>query len=389
MPVGCLILPRFMAETQALRNPGLRGRAIGVHRRGRLISCSRQAEQAGLAIGMPLGRAQAVCPQAELIAYIADHYRAHQRRVLDICAAHAAAVEPVSFEEIFLDLDGAGPPAQIMAEVAEATDEQGFTCRLGAAPGKLVARIAALVRPGTAVVAGKEGVFLAPLPVSQLWMLDGDTIEHLQALGIHTIGLLQQTPLAQLTLRFGRKGRRLGELAFGRDATPVRPLYPPQVVETRIALDGVGEAAALEACLRRLASRIAEQLGARRRACDRLSLEIETDDGQAPSRSLRLAAHAHTEDDLFRAARRLLARIAVGAPVTALTLRADDLRRCESVQADLFGVSHLARRKRDRLAGALASARQQFGSQTVRMAGDLEVPRRERLLALHNCHSER
>ena len=376
MPVGYLHLPRFAAEVQALGNPGLRRRAIAVHHCGRLVSCSRQAEQAGLTVGMSLGQAQAVCPGAEFIAYIADHYRDLHRQALDICATYAKAVEPVSLEEIFLDLDG----MDAMAEVADAVGDGGFTCRTGAAANKLVARIAALVRPGTAVAAGNEGAFLAPLPISQLWMLDGEALEHLQALGIHTIGLLQQTPMAQLTLRFGRMARRLSELAFGQDASPVRPLYPPQVIEARTSLDGMGEAAALEACLRQLAGRVAAQLQARRQACRSLSLEIETDDGQTRSQSLRLTAPALTGDDLLRAAQRLLARSAIAALVTGLTLRASDLQRCEGVQYDLFG----AGRRRERLAGALAAAQQQFGSRTVLMAGDVEVPRRERLLALYD-----
>jgi hypothetical protein len=233
----------------------------------------------------------------------------------------------------------------------------------------------------------------------RLWLLDPDTIEHLQALGITTIGLLQQTPASHL-LRFGRMERRLSELAVGVDRSPVRACYPPSVIEARLALaEGAQDMAVIEAGLRRLARQAARQMREREQGCRRVGLEIESDDGRSLAQSLRLSVTIAGEQELFRAAERLLGRILTPrlaqanplAPITALLFRAADLQHCVGVQLDLLGDRVGASRevardrqkneRRERLTEAIASARKRFGARSVRWAREVETPRRERMLA--------
>jgi len=256
---------------------------------------------------------------------------------------------------------------------------RGFTCHVGAGSSKLVARIAALEQPGTVVGGGEEARFLAPLPVSRLWVLDDGAIEHLQALGIHTIGLLQQTPLTHLTDRFGPLGRRLSELARGVHRSPVKALYPPAIIEARLSLAaGTGDATMLEIAVRRLAAQVAAQLRERGEQCRRVGLEVEAEDGRPASRWLQLNHPAAAEKQVFLAAQRLLKRTSLTAPVTGLALRAAGLERCPAAQLELFGAQE---RARERLAEALSHVRERFGAQGVRRAGEVEVSRREQMLA--------
>jgi len=416
-----------------------------IHLRGRVFALCPEAEEAGLCAGMPLGQAYAICPRAESLPHDEDLYRAAQRRVLDICAAYVSRIEPFCLHETFLDLAGAGDPAQVLAEIAEAVETQaGFTYRAGAGSSKLVARAAALeapvgracLRPPQSVGAhgraplrgqdgqpcpglslvivpgGQEAQFLAPLPLSRLWLLDEDMIEHLEALGLTTIGLLQQTPAGRLGERFGRLGRMLHELAHGVDRSPVRACYPPPVVEARLSLaEGALDMTVIEDGLRRLARKVAGQLRSREQGCRRVGLEAETDDGRSVSRSLRLSATITGEHELFRAAKRLLGRILEPsvarakplAPITAVMLRAADLQRCTGVQLDLLGEREqegrpfdklrtapgggwavprgVEGRRRERLSDVVASAQKRFGARSVRWAREVEVPRRERMLA--------
>ena len=533
--VGCVVLPYFYTEAQTQSGqprptmggacragvpmPAVRGNGgdghprptgpVIIHLRGRVFALCPEAEEAGLCAGMPLGQAYAICPRAESLPYDEDLYRAAQRRVLDICAAYVSRIEPFCLHETFLDLAGAGDPAQVLAEIAEAVETQaGFTYRAGAGSSKLVARAAALeapvgracLRPPQSVGAhgraplrgqdgqprpqdtpegsggdghprptdtpegnggakrgcctirlakprffasrlaptaakamagrraqrcalndisvddeacpdqlcdslrqprstglslvivpgGQEAQFLAPLPLSRLWLLDKDMIEHLEALGLTTIGLLQQTPASRLGERFGRLGRRLHELAHGVDRSPVRACYPPPVVEARLSLaEGALDMTVIEDGLRRLARKVAGQLRSREQGCRRVGLEAETDDGRSVSRSLRLSATITGEHELFRAAKRLLGRILEPsvarakplAPITAVMLRAADLQRCAGVQLDLLGEREQEGRRRERLTDVVASAQKRFGARSVRWAREVELPRRERMLA--------
>jgi nucleotidyltransferase/DNA polymerase involved in DNA repair len=117
--VGCILLPRFCAEVEdrALgispfvilsgaerREESRHSPVIAVHHRGRLLSISPQAEEAGLSVGMRLREAQAVCPEAEFTPFVEEHYHEPWHEVLDVCAAYSSTVEPVCLGEVFFEL---------------------------------------------------------------------------------------------------------------------------------------------------------------------------------------------------------------------------------------------------------------------------------------------
>ena len=65
---------------------------------------------------------------------------------------------------------------------------------------------------------------LRALPVGRLHGVGPVTQERLHALGLTTVGMLQDVPLAFLAAAFGRSARPLKQLAFGRSLSPVRPV---------------------------------------------------------------------------------------------------------------------------------------------------------------------
>jgi len=382
--VGCLILSYLCAESEVQRNPHLAGRPVAVYTRGRVSALSPEAEKAGLRLGMSLGHAHLVCPDAELLPYDQDLYSAAQARALAVCATYLSVIEPLSLQEIFFDLPDAAGAASMLAEIAREVHSQlGFTCRMGAGISKLVAHIAAAERPGTVVRAGEEAEFLAPLPVSRLSPLPEDVLQHLEDLGMHTIGLLQQLSVPFLTSRFGPLGKMLHELALGLDHSPVRPLYPPPMIEARLAFsDGVEDAVSLEVALRTLAAQVAAQLRGRGQDCRQVRLIIDREEGKSISRSLRSGSPLACEESVFLAAQRLLNRARLKAPVVALTLHLAALERAAGAQTDLWGWQERRRQEaRERLGKALSSVRGRFGEQGARWAAEIEVPRREQVLS--------
>jgi len=397
--------PQADLATEVRRNPRLAGRAVAVYRRGRVSELSPEAEQAGLRLGMSLGHAHLICPRAEFLPYDQDLYAAAQESALAICATYLSVIEPCSLQEIFFGLSDAAHALPMLAEIEkEVSSQLGFTCLAGAGISKLVARIVAREQPGTEVRAGEEAAFLAPLPVSHLWPLREEVVQHLEDLGLHTIGLLQKVSVSFLTSRFGPLGKTLHELAFGLDHSPVRPLYPPPVIEVRLSLPGgVKDATALGLVLRQLAAQVAAQLQARGQTCRQVALRIEMEDGKSTSRRLRSGFPIGGEDGVFLAAQRLLDRARVKTAISVLTLQVTRLERAAGRQADLWGEREGRRpvqdpegpfgyaqgrpsgsegRARERLSKALSSVQDRFGAQGMKWAGEVEVPRRERALAL-------
>jgi DNA polymerase IV len=374
--IGFVWLARFAAEVEAqdIRQP------VAVHRRGKIVSLTEPAEAVGLKVGIRLREAQAVGHEVKFVPFDEDHYTLPWRQVLDTCALHASVIEPVALGEAYLK-----NRTEVVFDKAQSSGicrilpPSYSSGRIGEGPSKLVARIAAEVAPGRTVAQEEAASFLAPLSVSHL----GKWAEHLQALGITTIGLLQKMPVARLAEHFGSEARRLADLARGIDHSPVLPLYPPRVISVRLSLPGgAQDREVIHAGLRRLAARVAEELAQRKEACTRLSLRLELEGTADVSRSLPLRQPAMTADDLLRLSRYLFGRLDVAAPVTAVGLRASDLRRCTSQQLTLFDGSR--RNGTDissRAHQALASIHDHFGCQVALAAAEIEVPRRDRMLA--------
>jgi DNA polymerase-4 len=255
--------------------------------------------------------------------------------------------------------------------------ELGFAGVLGAGANKLIAKAAARERSGTVVAAGDEAAFLAPLPVARLWPLEEKVVGRLETLGLHTIGQLQQIPSATLAAHFGSFAKRLREMACGVDREPLRALYPPEAQEARLAsAEGMPLAAALET----LSAQVAQRLHDRQQTCRHLALDLEPERGEAVRLQVRLSHPLAEAPALCRAAVRLIAGAALAAPLVAVTLRVSELERRGPVQWSLLEPPARGRSV-ERLRQAVQFVRTRFGEAGARWARELEIPRRERVLA--------
>ena len=180
---------------------------------------------------MPVAQARRLCPQAVFLPADLKAYSAVHTELLELFGRFTDLVEPVSIDEAVLDVAGSrrlfGPPRAIAGRIQELVyDEQGLTCTLGVAPNKLLAKLAAnLNKPAGIGVLNDADVHgrLRALPVGEAFGVGPVTQERLHALGLTTVGMLQDVPLPYLAAAFGRGARPLKQLAFGRSLSPVRP----------------------------------------------------------------------------------------------------------------------------------------------------------------------
>ena len=97
----------------------------------------------------------------------------------------------------------------------------GLTCSIGIGPTKLLAKLAAgLNKPagiGELTAADVHGR-LRELPVGEVCGIGPVTQERLAALGLTTVGMLQDVPFPLLAAAFGRGAHGLRQLALGRQA---------------------------------------------------------------------------------------------------------------------------------------------------------------------------
>src|SRR3712207_2563212 len=170
----------FFASVEVRRHPELAGTPVivgGAGNRGVVTSATYEARRYGVHAAMPTARALRLCPTATVLPGDLALYAEVSRSVMALFRSVTPLVEPLSLDEAFLDVSGAGRRLGNAAQVGEylrarVFDEQGITCSVGVAGTKFVAKLASTAaKPdGLLVVRPAEVMgFLHPLPVGALW----------------------------------------------------------------------------------------------------------------------------------------------------------------------------------------------------------------------------
>jgi DNA polymerase IV len=224
----------FYAAASLIERPELRDVpvAIGGGLRSVVLSANYPARVHGIRSGIPMARARRLCPQVVVVPPDFDLYSRVSDAVMAVFAEVTPLVEPVSMEEAFLDVSAArrrlGGPARIAQWIRDTVaDEQQITCSVGAAPTKVVAKMASRqAKPdGMLLVPGHRVVpFLHPLPVGAIWGVGESTEAELHRLGLRTVGDIAHLPRATLRRAFGTAtADHLHAIAWGRDPGQVTP----------------------------------------------------------------------------------------------------------------------------------------------------------------------
>ncbi|RVD00775.1 DNA polymerase Y family protein, partial [Mesorhizobium sp. M7A.F.Ca.ET.027.02.1.1] len=208
-------------------------------RRRVVLATDAAAHAAGLRIGMPASKAQALVPG--LIVHDAEpdaDEMALERLALWALRRYAPIVAADPPDGLVIDTTGAdhlhGGEAAMLTEMVERLAASHIAARAAVADTWGAAH--ALARFGgrqtAAIPSGETAQAILPLPIAAL-RLPAATIDSLRRLGFEIIADLAGTPRASLALRFGPEpGRRLDQ-AFARVSEPIEPIRPEEIVEVR------------------------------------------------------------------------------------------------------------------------------------------------------------
>jgi protein ImuB len=204
-----------------------------------VLAADRAAQAAGLRVGMPASKAQALVPGLIIRdAEPAADADGLERLALWVLRRYAPVVSADPPDGIVIDTTGAdhlhgGEPAMIAA-IVKRLDASGVAARAGIADSWGAAH--ALARYGTRPVLiappGSSSSVMAKLPLASL-RLSADILGGLRILGFDNVGDLLAQPRAPLALRFGPEPSRRLDQAVGRLAEPIVPIRPPELIEVR------------------------------------------------------------------------------------------------------------------------------------------------------------
>lgn len=311
----------FFASIEQREHPEWKGKPVivgGLSGRGVVSTASYEARRYGVHSAMPMSRARALCPEGIFVKPHFELYKKTSDEIHQIMLHYAAAIEPISLDEAFMDITGMGKQYPTLGAIgraikAEIFEKTRLVASAGIAPNKFLAKMASdMDKPDglTIIPYGREKEILAPLPIRRLWGVGAATERRLTEAGFRTIGDIQRAAPGAVEMAVGSQAALLRALADGIDDRPVRPVRE---------VKSIGDEETYEHDLtdtteirRRIAIHsdvVARRLRKKHLAARTVSLKVRFSSFLTVMRSLSFEEATNLQEDIEEAALRLLERI--------------------------------------------------------------------------------
>lgn len=345
--------------------------------RGVVAAASYEARRFGIHSAQPISQAYRRCPEAVFLRGRYERYHEVSGSIMSVFREFTPLVEPVSLDEAFLDISGTerlfGSPERIGRAIKEKIrQKEQLTASVGIGPNKLIAKIASdLKKPdGFVLVAPDQAEsFLAPLPVSRLWGVGKKSEEHLNKLGIWTVGDLARRSKSTLNGVFGKMGDCLWEYAHGIDDDPVVPEREAKSISNE---NTFGEDQDDPVLLRKTLLELSEKVGFRMRQEGLLArtvfIKVRISDFTTWDRRATLPQPFSLSETIYREASALFNSCdLLGQKVRLLGVGVTQLLSGEEVQSDLF--QPVTTEKREKVTQAVDRLKEKFGDGVIGKKG--------------------
>ena len=327
-----LDLDAFYAAVEQRDKPSLRGKPVivgGIGQRGVVATASYEARVFGVHSAMPTHEARRLCPNAAFLAGRFGAYRAASRIVMGLLRELSPAVEPLSLDEAFVDLEAGkirdfsseglvALAERLRADVAERTG--GLTASVGLGSSKFMAKLASerakpdgvhLVEPGTEVDE------IADLPARAIPGVGPATMERLARLGVKTVADVRALSENELVRELGRAGGEgLYRLAWARDDRPVQAEREAKSISVEDTFEhDLTDRVSIVPHLERDSALVAGRLAKETMFARTITLKLRMADYSIVTRSQTLNGATDRVEVIARVARRLLDGVEVGGGV--------------------------------------------------------------------------
>jgi DNA polymerase-4 len=370
-------LDAFFASVEQVCNPKLKGKPVIVggdpDRRGVVASASYEARPFGIHAGMPSSTARRLCPRAIFIRANFPLYKDASAKFMKILGDFSPHIEPLGFDEAYLDVTGYeesyGSPRKLALAIKEGINKQlNITASVGIGTCKVVAKIAsALCKPDglLEIAPGKEQSFLNPLPVAKLPGVGKKTEQALKEMGVTTIGGLASISLDTIRRQFGATGAVLYSYARGIDEREVEAPGEAKSISQQLtfARDTL-DRNLLEANLHNLCQAACQALRKQNKRAKCVAIKLRYADFKTITRQVILREASDVTQVVLAAAQELLNKALTQRqkPIRLIGIRISSLVGDEK-QLPLFDSGT---GKPEHLDKAIDSIRSKYGSSAIR-----------------------
>jgi len=393
-----LDLDAFFASVEQRDNPAYQGKPLivggisggkGNSNRGVVCAASYEARKYGVHAGMPIWEARQKCPRGIFIPSQMNKYLESSKKFFQICSDYTPLLEPLSIDELFLDVSGCeslfGSSETIGRKIKERVyQELGLKISVGIAENKFLAKIATnLGKPdGFYIIPSKDiQKILYPLPVSSLWGIGEKTEELLKKSGIYLVEQLARMPDSILENLLGKNGKIMKLLAQGIDETPVTPPSTAKSIgkETTFGTNITEKVILIKELLKisQLVGYAARKKGYKGRT---ITLKIRFHNFITLNRSKTLENPTHLDDIIFKTVVELLGKVSYKkGGVRLLGIKFSNLTSGNERKQLKFLRDEEDKKddKLEQLTQSLDKIREKFGTKSVTRASLLKVKKKE------------
>jgi DNA polymerase IV len=306
-------LDAFYASVEQRDKPELRGKPVIVggspESRGVVSTCSYEARAYGVRSAMPMKKALALCPQAEVLRGNMARYLEVSRQVRQIFGQFTPQIELVSIDEAYLAVPAGSGCAVGEAIHLAVRKELGLPISVGVSVNKLLAKIACeLAKPDKVGTLWPEEVAerLWPLPIRVLPGIGPVTEKNLQLLGIKTVKELAACPVSSLERILGKNTGAVLDFARGIDNRELELEHEVKSIseETTFAED-LNDQDAILAVLLELSAGVGYRLRRAGFLSRTITLKLRYGDFRTITRSRTLPEPVDGDSEIYRTVRAL------------------------------------------------------------------------------------
>ena len=385
-----LDLDAFFASVEQRDNPAYQGKPLIVggisggklsnSNRGVVCAASYEARKYGVHAGMPIWEARQKCPQGIFVTSQINKYLEASKKFFQICSNYTPLIEPLSIDEVFLDVSGCeslfGSSETIGRKIKERVyQELELKVSVGIAENKFLAKIATnLGKPNGFYIIPLKDIqkIVYPLPISALWGIGKKTEELLKKSGIYLVEQLARMPDSILENLLGKNGKKIKLLAQGIDKSPVTPPSTAKSIgkETTYSTNIIEKEKLIKELLK-LSQLVAYNVRKKGYKGRTITLKVRFQNFTTFNRSKTLENPTHLDDIIFKTVVELLDKVRhkkggirlLGIKLSNLTLGNEKkqlkfLRDEEDKKGD----------KLEQLTQSLDKIREKFGSKSITRA---------------------
>lgn len=375
----------FYASVEKRDNPALRDKPVivGGGKRGVVSAACYVARIYGIHSAMPMFKALKACPEAVVIKPDMAKYSAVGKEIRNMMEDLTPSVEPISIDEAFLDLTGTqrlhgAPPAVVLSGlIRRIEDTVGVTASIGLSYNKFLAKVASdLDKPrGFSVIGEADALpFLARQPVRIIWGVGAAMRKKLARDGIQTVGQLQTIDEKTLLTRYGSLGGRLYRFSRGEDSRTVHRHDSAKSVSSETTFnEDLRDAGTLEARLWPLCETVSRRMKAAELAGRTLTMKLKTKDFKSRTRSRQMTAPTQLAEEMYQAARTMLAGECDGTAFRLIGIGLSDLSPAATATPDLLDPEA---QKRAEVEHTLDAVRDKMGRDSIAKGRSLRSPGR-------------